>query len=166
MTCFPFPYLTGLSFPTLFVSKWVVVWAIYWIPLALEPRKGKLTSILVLWGSSHHSENGDLAVPAGFPKPFIAWITLLHCLWLTVCTSFSQCCVLVCGFRVFLKKKEYRLLKGMEYSQLMSWAMLRQVISASRNQDGNKAPKQRGAEGSELQGGEDRKTGMFAVINK
>lgn len=57
---------------------------------------------------------------------------------------------------VFLKKKEHRLLKGMEYSQLMSWAMLRQVISASRNQDGNKAPKQRGAEGSELQGGEDR----------
>lgn len=96
-TCFPFPYITGLSFPTLFVSKWIVVWAIYWMPLALEPRRGKLTSILVLWGSSHHSENGALAVPAGFPKLFIAWITLFHCLWLTVCTSFSQCCVLVCG---------------------------------------------------------------------
>lgn len=48
------------------------------------------------------------------------------------------------------------LLKGMEYSQLLSWAMSRQVISAIRNQDGNKASKQREAEGSELQGGKDR----------
>lgn len=56
----------------------------------------------------------------------------------------------------FFRKREYRLLKDMEYSWLMSWAMSRQVISASRNQDGNKAPKLRWAEGSELQGEEDR----------
>lgn len=33
--------------------------------------------------------------------------------------------------------------------------MSRQVISSSGNQDGNKAPRQRGAEGSELQGWDD-----------
>lgn len=93
------------------------------MPLALEPRRGKLTSVSVLWGSSHHSENGALAFPAGFPQPFIRrWEAGLR--YSTVYCSQSShhshstvfWFVGFVGFFFEKKKKKYRLLKGMEDS--------------------------------------------------
>lgn len=43
------------------LCQWLVDWAIYWMPLALESTRGKLTFLSILWGSSHHSENRALA---------------------------------------------------------------------------------------------------------
>lgn len=84
---FPIPTRLFLS-PV--ACKWVVDWAIYWVPLALEPRKGKLTSVLVLWGISHHSENRALAFPYSFPQPSIRWWEARLCDSVVYCWQVSH----------------------------------------------------------------------------
>lgn len=91
------------------------------MPLALEPRRGKLTSVSVLWGSSHHSENRALAFPAGFLQSFIRrWEARLR-YSLVYCSqgshhSHSAVFWFVVGFFCFFfnkkKKKEVQATKG------------------------------------------------------